>query len=851
MSVSTRKREQAEESARPHPGGEITEVTRAVPKPRRLLFDVLAAIAGLGAAGLLLLVAAFVIVGRDLPEINSLNDYHPKQTTVVYGRDDKIVARFAVERRTVVPYERIPKVLIDAVVSAEDAEFFTHGGLDYFGIARCMVRNVLARRVVCGGSTITQQTVKTFLLSSSREMGRKLREGILSKRIEEALSKEQILFLYLNQIYFGHGAYGVEEAARVYFGKGVDRVTVEEAALLAGLPQSPSRLDPFKNPERARKRRSYVLEQMARTGKIDQATRAVADATPIDLVPESELEELASESHFVEQVRRELEERVGKEAVSVGGMTVYTGLDRAGQRKAETSVREGVEALDKRQGFRGPILHLEPTQQKDLMALLNARLEEAKGSIAEVQGAEPAPVVFDLADAQAPTRGQAVDVAAIAEGASLSRFVLRRSFAGIVVEVEKKRALVDLGGTKVELPLKKGLDWARRFSLRGQTPKPARASDVLSRGDVVLVRGTELVKNADGPTVRGELSQVPQAQAALVAIDPDTREVRALVGGYGSGAGTFNRATQALRQAGSTMKPFVYGTALETQKFTTISKCLDAPQVQRDPWTGRTWEPENYDHRFDGEITLRFALTKSKNLCSVWLIHQIGLDPVIDFSRRAGLRSPLPKSDTLALGSGDVTPLELVNAYATFAAEGQYDDPAFILRVVDVTGKTVYERRPDPKQAIPRAVAYLATNLMQSVVEDGTAQAVKVLGRPVAGKTGTTNEARNAWFVGFTPNLVAGVWVGFDSNDPLGPQETGGRAAIPVWLSFMQSALESLPATDFVPPPDVTFARVDSDLGLLAAETTSAIEPFLAGTEPKEMKTEARPTGTLRRDDYE
>ncbi|MBI2376392.1 MAG: PBP1A family penicillin-binding protein [Deltaproteobacteria bacterium] len=833
-----------------------TEITRALERPRRrrLLLDLLAALAGLSVAGVLLVIAAFYVIGRDLPQIRTLADYRPKQATVVYGKDDRVVARFATERRTVVPYERMPKVLIDAVVSAEDAEFFKHGGLDYLGITRCMVRNLIARRVVCGGSTITQQTVKTFLLSSSREMGRKLREGVLAKRLEDALTKEQILYLYLNQIYFGHGAYGVEEASRVFFGKGVERLTVEEAALLAGLPQSPSRLDPFKNPERAKKRREYVLEQMTRNGKIDEATRAKADATPIQLLSEAESEELSGQSHFVEQVRRELEERLGKEKVSEGGLTVFTGLDPKAQKKAEVEVKKGVEALDRRQGYRGPILHLEPAAQKDLIALLKNRLDAAATSVAGRDDGSYSPVVWDLSEVEAPPRGAAPDPVAIAEAAAFRRFSLERRFGGIVIEVEKSGAIVDLGGTTVEVPLKKGLDWARRFSLKGQTPRPTRATDVLRRGDIVLARGTEIVKVApDRLRPKGMLDQLPKAQAALVSMDPDTREVRALVGGYGSGAGTFNRATQALRQAGSTMKPFVYGTALETEKFTAISKCLDAPQVQRDPWTGRTWEPENYDHKFDGEITLRFALTKSKNLCSVWLIHQLGVDKVIDFARRAGIRSPLPKSDTLALGSGDVTPLEVVNAYATFAAEGQVAEPIFILRVADADGRTLFEQRPELRQAIPRSVAYLATSLMQSVVEDGTAQAVKVLNRPVAGKTGTTNEARNAWFVGFTPNLVSGVWVGFDSNDPLGPQETGGRAAIPIWLGFMQSTLESLPIVDFVPPPEIMFARVDAEIGVLATaeDPAGSLEPFMPGTEPKDMKTEAKPTGMLRRDDYE
>jgi len=338
-----------------------------------------------------------------------------------------------------------------------------------------------------------------------------------------------------------------------------------------------------------------------------------------------------------------------------------------------------------------------------------------------------------------------------------------------------------------------------------------------------------------------------------VAIDPQTHEVRALVGGYGIGAGRFNRAVQARRQAGSTFKPLVYGTAFEELGYTPVTKCLDAPRVYYDEWLGKTWKPQNYGKRFDGEITLRRALTLSKNICSVELIDKVKPDAVLRMAERAGIKSPLPRNLTLALGSGDVTPLEMTNAYATLASGGLRAQPVFIRKVTDPDGKVLFENQQTPEQTIRPDLTYLITSIMQSVVEDGTAQRVKALERPVAGKTGTTNEARNAWFIGFTPDLVAGVWVGFDNNDPLGPAETGGRAAIPIWLDFMKTALEGAPVRDFVAPANVVFATVDPDSGKLAAPDAEGAltEPFISGTEPTEFAPSAAPPDEFMLDEYE
>ena len=824
--------------------------TRETSARRRLYRRLL--VAGLitgavGGGGFLILLAG---LSRDLPELRTLEDYRPPQSTVVYGMRGQVVARFARERRTVVPYTRIPRVMVNAVIASEDAAFFEHEGLDYLGIARCMVKNVLSGRTVCGGSTITQQTVKTFFLTPRRTYTRKLREVILARRLEQALSKDDILFLYLNQIYFGHGAYGVQEASRVYFAKDVSELDVAEAALLAGLPQSPSRLDPYRYPERALARRAYVLGQLRELGFIDEAAFTAAKARPLELTGETAESDLDSSNHYAAHVRKLLTEWYGEDRTTGGGLKVYTGLDPNAQRTAEAAVRSGLGALDKRQGWRGPILHLEPDVQATFLRALDTR----RKTFALPEG-DSGPRVFDLSRLE-QLQGN-LSVEAMLERVRMVPLVLERPIAGIVTAVDDpgREARVTLGGeVVVHLPLRTGLNWARPFDIHRMTPRPRTPSAVLKRGDVVWVRPTAPRPKAGSGHYLGVLEQTPRAQAALVAIDPHTREVRALVGGYGLGAGTFNRAVQARRQAGSTFKPFVYAAAFETKQFTPVSVCLDAPRVYRDPWTQRSWKPQNYGRAFHGEITLRTALTMSKNLCSVELIDKVGVEPVLRMAARAGVESPLPRNLTLALGSGDVTPLEMTNAFATLAAGGRSAPPTFITKAVDPeAGALRVPDRPAPQVAIPAEVAYQVTSLMQSVVEDGTARRVKVLKRPVAGKTGTTNEARNAWFIGFTPDLVAGVWVGFDNNDPLGPTETGGRAAIPIWLDFMKTVVKEQPVRDFVPPGAIVFAFVDPKTGKLAPPEFDGArnEPFIVGTEPTEFVDSVAPPDRLMWEDYE
>ncbi len=827
----------------------LTPAIRTTPTRRWAMRAAVAVMAGAILTGIIGTISV-VVLSRDLPTIRSLDDYQPKQSTVVYGMRGEIVARFAQERRTVVPYDHIPKVMIDSVIAAEDDQFFNHTGLDYVGIARCMVKNVFSGRKRCGASTITQQTVKTFFLSPEKTFKRKFKEMILAKRVEEALNKQEILYLYLNQIYFGHGAYGVQEAAQVYFGKDVRDLSVAQAALLAGLPQSPARLDPYRHAERTLERRAYVLGRLKTLGTIDDATYQEAVNAPIELDYNQSESDIDSNNHYAAQVRKLLDEmpNIGPERTLGGGLKVYTGVDPDIQRVAEQALNTGLRSLDKRQGWRGPLVHIERNDIKRLSELLDARMEK----IAQRKAASGEPTIWDFSRIE--TREKTVELERISEAARFPRMKLEKIYGGVVTAVDDpgKEAVVSLGSVQVHLPLRTGLAWARRFDIARYTSAPRAPSDVLEVGDVVLVRPTGERRGQKDEYI-GMLEQEPLAQSAVVVMDPSTREVRALVGGYGIGAGTFNRALQARRQAGSTFKPFVYATAFATEQYTPISKCLDAPRVYRDPWTKRSWKPSNYEGTFDGEMTLRTGLTLSKNMCSVELIDKVGVDPVLDLAAKCGIQSPLPHNLTLALGSGDVTPLEMVNAYSTIATGGRVADPIFIRKVVGPEDEVLFESKNEPKDVMRPEVAYLITSLMQSVVEDGTARAVTALHRPVAGKTGTTNEARNAWFIGFTPDLVAGVWVGFDNNDPLGPRETGGRAAIPIWLELMTEATKDQPVRDFVAPPGIVFALVDPKSGRLATPDTEGAknEPFISGTEPTELLEDATPPGTVPWPDYE
>jgi penicillin-binding protein 1A len=848
-----------------------------VPRPsartRRLLR--LAGLAGLGVA--LLFGGLLFAWTRELPAFDGLKDYAPLVSTRVYGAGGQEVFTFARERRTVVPIQEIPPVLVKAVLAAEDAKFYQHEGLNYLAIARCAFKGVLGGGVRCGGSTITQQVVKTFLLQSDWRVKRKVKELVLAPRLEQNLTKDEILYLYLNQIYLGHLRYGVEEASRFYFGKPVKKLTLGEAAMLAGVIQSPMRWSPVNHPSHAKERQRYVLRRMLEEGWITRAQAEAEAARPIAVSPP---ETDPPGVWYADAVRKYLDERYGAEVVETEGLQVDVAMDPLLQRYAESALEAGLRAVDKRQGWRGPLLHLDEARRAAALPLWRERLERVEPRPGEVW-------VWDLGRVNPeqiePGEEQEHDVARMARARLLDAGEV---YAGLVTQVGEKAATVDLGNATGEIPLA-DVAWARKWNPTAATAAPRKMAAVVSEGDVVLVRVMP-GKIAPGRAAREKrplplsLEQTPRVQGALVAIDPATRGVRALVGGFDFAASQFNRALQAKRQPGSAMKPFVWGAAVESRRFTPATVVYDTPDLYRDPWTGKEWKPRNFEKdEFDGPMLLGAALAQSKNTVSVKLVDAVGVDAVMAFARRSGIDSELPRNLTLALGTGEVLPIELVNAYTTIAANGLRAEPLLVLRVRDRAGKVLEETAPvvppaigsdgafavaggaaappapagelaatpasleigdapaPPPFMVPATgtrpdVAFVLTGMMRQVVESGTGVAAKALGRPAAGKTGTAQEHRDAWFVGFTPDLCAGVWVGFDDHSPLGPRETGAGAALPPWLSFMQAALGGRPPAEFRAVPGVELARVDPATGLLAQpdQAGAPFVPFLAGTAP-------------------
>jgi len=824
---------------------------RRAPRPsllRRLLL-------ALGALCLLVVAAVigvFAWFSRGLPSVEALRDYRPPQVTKVSCADGTTCAEYFLERRTLVDASALPPHVRNAFLAAEDADFYHHEGLDYLGMARAGIKALLPGGHLTGASTITQQACRNLLLSQERKLSRKIREWILTPRMERALTKDQILNLYLNQIYFGHNRYGIEEAALYYFGKHAAALTVGEAAMLAGVVQQPERINPVSSMTRARRRQSYVLGQMVKHDLLPARESEAALKAAVVLGPRPPP---PVGPYYVEEIRRMLVARYGEQAVLSGGMRVEIAMDPRLQALADGALREGLETLDHRMGYQGPLGELDSRRFAQLRALVEQRIADSgrrsqEGALladlsrlaqprqppgAEEEGAEERPEIGAEGEA-APTADEmlarAVALVPVREGLRLGGYVTQ-------VDDARKIATVDFVGRSGTLSFS-SVAWARPRGVGKWTQPPARLSDVLRPGQVVRAR--VLAVPPGSKPLEITLDQIPEVQGALTAIDPVTRRVVALSGGYDFGRSPFNRATQAHRQPGSAFKPFLYAAALQSQKFTPISVLNDAPEAVRDPYTGKVWKPHNYDSRgFDGPVTLRQALTKSKNTVSVRLIEALTPEVAIDFARRAGIRSDLPDNLTLALGTGEVSELELANAYATFAALGKYADPILLVRVTDGRGTVLEEHQAAAEGAIPPAVAYLATSLMRSVVEEGTAAAVRELGRPAAGKTGTANEYRDAWFSGYTPDLVATAWVGFDDHSSLGSGETGGRAALPIWLSFMRAALDGKPARDFEVPPGVQSVRVDPVTGLLAgAHLPGRTETFLEGTAPT---AEAPPPG--------
>lgn len=744
----------------------------------------------LGLLGAGTVAGAAWYVTADLPPLEGLHEYQPSLVTRVYSADQQVIGQFFVERRTLVPLEKIPQHFVHAIVATEDARFFEHRGLDFLGIARAAITNILSGKVRQGASTITQQLARSLFLSPKRDFERKIKEAILALKMEQILGKEQILELYLNQIYFGHGAYGVQSAAQTYFGKDVAQVTLTESAYLAGLPKGPSDYSPYYHPEAAQRRHALVLKRMVEERFLtdDEAARALEDVVSFKRLTRDE-----PAPYFVENVRIKLMATYGEQMVYKGGMQVYTTLSLPGQQAATAAMQAGLRQLDKRQGYRGPLR----------------------------KGASPEGFSAGL------THGTPAS-ASVLEGEMLE---------GIVTKVTRDGLTVLARGLTGKVAAE-DLAWTKR-RLRGTDPtKHAKEISAKSPGELFKV-GEVIevsVKKRAGATVQFTLEQTPVAEGALLALDPRTGAVRAMIGGYDFKRSEYNRATSARRQPGSAFKPIIYATAVN-QGLSPGTPIVDSGAVYNENDADMVWRPENYDQKFHGLTTLRDALAHSRNAATVRLLEKLGVRSVVDLATTLGIASPLANDLSLALGSSGVTLQELTAAYGTFLNQGMLLEPYLIEAVVDADGRTLETHVPAPREAISKESAYLITSMMEDVIQKGTGQAAKGLGRPLAGKTGTTNDFTDAWFVGGAPNLVTGVWVGFDEIRTIGEKEAGARTALPIWIGYMKKALTPLPVMPFTAPDGIITVKIDPASGLLAQEGTDqgVNEVFLKGTEPTQQ----------------
>jgi len=828
--------------------------------------------------------------GSGVPDIAWAENYRPPIVSNLTSGDDQWLAEFYKERRHVVPYERIPKKLVQAFVAAEDADFFDHPGFDWKGIVRAVFQNVASGRKKSGASTLTQQTAKAILITqwgferaTAKTVERKLSELILARRLEQRFSKEEILALYLNQVYLGHNSYGVQAAAENYFRKNVWDLTLGEMSLLAGLPQSPSRFSPFTHADRAKKRRAYVLAQMLDIGMITRPEHDEALDEGVSVFP---VEDVFHETapYVAEHVRRDVVARYGNDRLLSDGLQIATTVELDLEHEAAAALLKGLGEADRRQGYRGPLSHLDAMPGQSL----GDRIREVR-ELQRVKGAAPG-----------RRDGLEDDV----------------SYVAVVVDVARDGATVGVGD-RIEgrLPVEK-LRWARPFDPAVSfhaAPPVTDATKVLARGDIVLVRK---VSGTDGGAPVFALEQEPELQGALVSVDPKTGYVVAMMGGYDFNKSEFNRAFQACRQPGSSFKPLYYSAALDGQvridvdprcrvagmsddarhqchvdtcrdRFGAWSggvweeepgRCTLTPStvlfstniVTYDESNGKTWKPENFDDTEYGDFPLREALAMSMNLPAIKVLEGVGAREAAAWAKKLGITTPISEDFSIALGSSCVTLWDLTHVYAVFQQNGRRVPTTFLRRVEDRDGRVLEDHTShvdawvsletrlaagyaalfrEPQQLLDPATSFVTTNLLREVCRMGTAAAASKMGRPVAGKTGTTNDAFDAWFMGYSPELVTGTWVGYDTYDhPMNGYETGGHTALPIWMEFMSAALKGRPVREFPQPSGVTWEAIDAKTGRPGGNLREA---FRSGTEPSAQplsaSTEAAPAEELLR----
>lgn len=837
----------------------------------------------------------FFYISIDLPQINSLKDYNPPMNSKILSKDGEVLLDIGSETREVVAFDKIPKKVVGAFLAAEDDNFYNHEGIDYYGIMRAFIVNLKEGRLVQGGSTITQQVAKSFLLTKERTISRKIKDLLLARKIEQKFSKDEILYLYLNQVYLGGGYYGVKAAFNGYFDKDLKDASAAECALVAGLLVAPGRYSPYVNPHYAKRRQLYVLKRMFETQKItkEEYDAAVRENIKMKIRKPNEVKG----GHFTDWIRQEVMRSVGTDEFLTNGFRVITTLDWSLQSKAEKSVKERVKELDKRQGFKGAIKHL-ATDEEIRAYIVDQRKkvlrEQSSYFTFNTEGKnvyefnedddslEKNLSYYENENEKINTRFKGlVDVGNAPADPFLNFLQIGKSYQGVVVRVDdfKKIILLEIGGTRVVIP-ESGFEWAheRKF---GENPvyfPPQKTpSKILKRGDVVLVSIThksiasdqlisaDFLKKYKDPALRsllsrqrffqGALDQDPEAEGALIALNVHTGEIVTLVGGVDFQKSQFNRAIQSSRQPGSSFKPFIYAAALENG-YTPSSILMDTPQALGGVDDSLSWKPRNYDNEFKGPMTLRSALEVSRNIPTVRLVQDLGVSKVNEFAKRFHINAEIPQDMSLSLGSFGISLAELTKGYAPFPNGGKAVRLHHITSIKDRNGKSYVIPSADPSwpkkeetvsntenpfqanltdvQVYDPRLAYIMTNLLRGVTLYGTAAAAGRLSVNIGGKTGTTNNYVDALFIGFTSDLVVGTWAGFDDNRPLGYGETGGKTALPIWMDYMSSAIDKYGAPEFTVPEGISHLLVNKETGKPLPPGTSEgfLESFVVGFDP-------------------
>jgi penicillin-binding protein 1A len=715
----------------------------------------------------------FFAYAGDLPQISALDDYAPSTISRVYGAGGETVGEFAIQRREVITFDAISPRLKQAIVAAEDASFEEHFGLSVPRILVTLAKDVVERRKAGGASTLTQQLTRKLFLTDEKTWERKIKEAILAIQIEKRYTKNEIFTLYCNQMYFGHGVYGVQAASRLYFGKAAKDLTLEEAALIAGILQGNVRQSPYVNMDAALRRRNYTLNRMAEVGYISSEEAEAAKKNPILLRGEPTAPPSVA-PYFLEDVRKELEARYGAKQLYENGLSIQTALDITLQEAANRALDDGLRRVDKRRGFRTPRRNI-LTEGHSIDAFRNSRWDRS------MRDGDIVPAIVRTADA-----------------------------AAIVARAGALRVTID----------RKGFAWTSKAG-----------NQLVKAGDLIETRLAAL--DPATQTATGSLEQAPIVEGAILAIDNRTGQIKAMAGGFSFERSKFNRATQALRQVGSSFKPIVFTAAID-RGYTPASIIVDAPVSFAAGPNQPLYSPQNYDHKFEGGITLRHALEQSRNIPAVRLMDQLGARQVIAYARKLGLESPLPPYLPVALGAAEASLVEMTSAYAVFPNQGVHMQPYAVLKVTDRAGNVLEENRPEPKDAIRADTAYVMTNLLRGVVQRGTATKAAALNWPVGGKTGTTDDYTDAWFIGFDPDITIGVWIGLDQKKPIGHNMTGSEAALPIWIDVMKAWIgDRKEPPKFEPPGNIVFVSVDKGGASTAEGTPGSIsEAFIAGTQP-------------------